>query len=375
MNMNNLEKQLLSDFEQKCPGAKVLAFFVAGSHFFDLNGPNSDKDYRAIYMPSAKQLNDEKRLAKLWAEHKRLNKVRNSQVDYQPWEKQVNLNTKQVQNQKNNKDDVDCTFYSLDEYLRLLCKWDFNMLELLYAPNDKIIIMTDEFREIMARRDMFFPFDLYSYLGFIDSELTNLGVDSSSYDKYAQFAHFLRGLPASDTLSSHWPALVDWHQKTKIGSLTSTLIQKQGKAIPTFKITQMFQGTDKVKTILDRCEAKLSNFGHRQKSQAENGVEWKGLHHALRLLYEAEDLMKYRELRLPFSQERHDNLMKIKKGEATQAEAVELINSHLDEIRQYDDAKRRELTDLTERKQALHSWGEHYFHTKKMQLILKDMTV
>lgn len=373
--MDSLEKQLLSDFEQKCPGAKVLAFFVAGSHFFDLNGPNSDKDYRAVYMPSAQQLKNEKRLAQLFIEHKRLNKHKNSQVNYQAWEPQVNLSTNKDQKRKNTKDDIDCTFYSLDEFLRLLCKWDFNMLELLYAPASKTLIMTEEFKELVDRRDLFFPLDLYSYLGFVNSELELKGLGASSFGKYDQFVNFLKTLPYTDRIYNHWDKLVAWNKESKVGVVTETLIRKQGKTIPAFRIaSRTYMSTDQVKTVLGICEAKLANFGHRQKSHAEVGLETKGLSHALRLLYEAKDLIEHKELRLPMPEERLQQIRDIKNGKMGQDETLDLIDTNLEEVRAYDEAKRQEDYMLKEKKKKINDWGEQYFFDKKQQLLLKDMT-
>jgi hypothetical protein len=48
-------ENFLAEFKKNHPDREIIFLMVAGSHFFDLNGPNSDHDYRGIYLPSLKE--------------------------------------------------------------------------------------------------------------------------------------------------------------------------------------------------------------------------------------------------------------------------------------------------------------------------------
>lgn len=359
--MDKLEKQLLKDFSEKCPGARVLAFFVSGSHFFDLNGPTSDHDYRAIYFPTNEQLKTERLVNRKWQQG--------------TWTRQVDMGIKKKLDGKgkNTKDDVDCIFYSLDEFLKLLANGDFNMLEMLYAPKGKLLITSPEWQELVDRRTMFSPVDLSAFLGFVRKEHSRYGVDESSYWKYEQFVAFLKTLPLTDRLEWHWDKLEAWNQENKVGVVTTALANRDSKRLPAFKVaSRLLIGTNRVSTLLDGCQEMLGRFGHRQKSQAEAGCLWKGLYHALRLLYEAQDLIAYGELRLPFDKVRHNNLKNIKDSKLSKEEVFELVTSNLAEVQNYDETQRLNSDMLAHKHDELRHWASQHFYNKKQQQLLNN---
>jgi predicted nucleotidyltransferase len=364
--MNFVEKRLLFKFSQEMPGARVLGFFVVGSHLFNLNGANSDKDYFGIYMPSKAQLDADEKFNK--------NKEPSKRKDI--WPKQLNLGTNQT-NQKNNKDDVDCKFFSLDEYLRLLADSDFNMLEMLYAPKDKVLVSSLEYEELVMRREMFTPFDLSSFVGFVKGEARLHLVDKSSYEKYAKFVDFLKTLPPMDKMTQHFSKLEVWNNKEKVGYCTTSLISNNSKRVPSFKLASSeYQSPDRVKRWLDQAETKLSKYGSRQKQTAEDGAAYKALYHALRLLFEAEDLLHYGRLNLPFDERRHKRLKDVKEGRVPKKTLFPLVLKHLHYVDKVDqDRKINQMHRLAAKHDEFRDWVAFYFYNKKMKVLLtKDKT-
>jgi hypothetical protein len=65
---------------------------------------------------------------------------------------------------------------------------------------------------------------------------------------------------------------------------------------------------------------------------AKDGVEFKGLYHALRLIYEANDLYDYGEFKIPFSKERHDMLLKIKTSNINEDFLFNMIDTEIDKL-------------------------------------------
>jgi len=96
-------------------------------------------------------------------------------------------------------------------------------------------------------------------------------------------------------------------------------------------------------------DKRLKRYGHRQKNMAKSGVEFKGLYHALRLIYEANDLFDYGEFKIPFDTERHTMLKSIKEGTAKQEDIFKLIDDEIDNLydseqKVKDNRKEREYT-------------------------------
>ena len=56
IDMNKDCKKFTKEFEELHPDRKIMFLIKAGSHFFDLNSPRSDTDYRGIYMPSLEEI-------------------------------------------------------------------------------------------------------------------------------------------------------------------------------------------------------------------------------------------------------------------------------------------------------------------------------
>lgn len=117
-----------------------IVFLVeSGSHAYGTDTEESDKDYKGIVIP--------------------------------PMEYHIGLHTfKSVQietgakDEKNTRDDIDITLYSLKEFTRLALNSNPNIIEMLYVEEDSIIV---DYKPLRCHRDMFLTDKLRkSYGGF-----------------------------------------------------------------------------------------------------------------------------------------------------------------------------------------------------------------
>lgn len=282
--------EIIIKFNKENPDKKILLFIIAGSHFFDLNTKNSDKDYRGIYLP--------------------LNGKESRRGE-------VTLKTNQEKNTKNNADDVDCNFYSLKKFLTLLGNGDFNMIEMLFAPREKILITSDIYEQLRYLRDSLIPNDISSFLGFIKKEYKRFGVDKNHYGIQVNFINFLKSIRNyySETLGDHWEEIIEYSKKED-SYLKISSTRNMNKELPAIVIAKrMFQNTVKITYVLDALEENLKRYGHRRRNQALAGMEFKGLYHSMRLIIEAEDLLTTGELHFPFKEDKHNFLKSIKEGD------------------------------------------------------------
>lgn len=315
--MNEQAEKFIKEFYEQYPDRKILFLVKAGSHFFDLNSPNSDTDFRGIYMPSLQEFYEGESRRRFWER------------------KTLEGNKTGV---KNTKEDTDFYLFSYTFFLELLKRGDFNCMELLHAPENKIIIDSEEMQTLSLMKKALLVNDISAFLGFIKKEYRRYGVNINHYKIQQDFVNFLKNYPIHTRLHEIWKDLQEYAKNDSqiIFTKTST---GNNNMVDTIKVAQRFyQNTVRVDYIIDAIETRLERYGHRQKAMAEHGVEFKGLYHALRLIYEANDLFDHGEFKIPFDKERFNTLKSIKEGVADQDFIFSLIDDEIDKL--YDREKK-----------------------------------
>lgn len=309
--MNKQAKVFVEEFEREYPDRKIIFLVKAGSHFFDLNSPNSDSDFRGIYMPSPKEFYEGESRRRFW-------------------ERKTSEGNKV--GVKNTKDDVDFYLYSFTFFMDLLKKGDFNTMELLHTPKDKIIIDSNIIYNLTQLRKSLLVNDISAFLGFIKKEYRRHGININHYKIQEDFANYLKKFPDQTRLREIWKD-IEIYSKNNNQILFTTSLTGNNNRVPTLKVAQRFyQNTVTTKHVVTQIETRLNRYGHRQKSMAKSGVEFKGLYHALRLIYEANDLFDFGEFKIPFDKSRYSILKSIKEGSMNQDDIFKLIDGSIDDL-------------------------------------------
>lgn len=114
---------------------KLLFKAVVGSRSYGTNGPNSDTDYKGIFLAN----------------------------------KNCVLGLDPIEQICPNKDE---TYYELGRYLNLLCSANPTMLELLYSPEDCILETSDEYKTLRSLRQHFLTKKCYnSFAGYAHAQI------------------------------------------------------------------------------------------------------------------------------------------------------------------------------------------------------------
>ena len=322
-NQNEADK-LIDKFNSLYPDRNILFFFTAGSHFFDLNTERSDLDFRGIYMPSAKELYEGEGRRRL--------------VD---WKTQPNK-----KGVKNTKNDIDCTFYSITKFLDLLSSGDFNMMEILFTPKNKIIIDSNYMKYLRSIRSGLLVNDISAFLGFIKKEYKRYGVNIYHYQSQVNFIKFLQQFQPHTKLKYIWEDIKEYAKEDQHINFTESQTS-YGRYTPSVKISErMYQNTVRVDYVIKALTDIIKRYGHRQINMKKSGVEYKGLYHALRLIYEANDLYDFNELKIPFSKQRMEILKRIKTGNIDKNELFKLIDCEIEKL------KLREQNTIFNKKQV-----------------------
>jgi predicted nucleotidyltransferase len=290
--MNKNLKKFLSNFKEDHPHCTILFLYISGSHFFNLNSPNSDIDFRAIYLPSSEDFYMKNKKET----HKILTYTTNDTG-------------------QNNNDDVDLAITSLPRFLELLRDGDFNMMETLFCPEDKIIIDTPIMKEIRNFKHNILVKDASSFLGFFRKEYKKYGININHHSYRCDFLKFVKSLSLKRgiRLEDHWDSIVDYQKKNSSHFTLTKTKTGSNNYIKTINIgNRLYQCRKKITYVIEQLELSLKKAGHRQKKMAETGKEFKGLYHAQRLLFEATELLTNGTISIPLKKEHHDLLRKIK---------------------------------------------------------------
>lgn len=192
----------------------LIVLMQFGSHLYGTDSPDSDVDFKGIYLPTQEQI--------------LLNQI----------PKSVSYKTKSTKEEgvKNTSEDIDCQVYSLHYFLKLAAEGQTVALDMLHAPLDWPVEISDLWVALVRNRKMFHTKSLEAFVG-------------------------------------------------------TRMYQVCGKK---------FQETVKVEHIRPILEDFLEEYGERAKKAADNeGVDWKAVSHAIRAATETIELLNLGTITFP----------------------------------------------------------------------------
>lgn len=252
-----------------------------GSHLYGTNTPESDLDFKAIYIPTARE------------------------IVLGNYKETINTQRKKEAGERNTKDDIDIETVSLDRYLELLCDGQTMGLDILFAPKSSYSYVNPELAWIMdfvfENRHQFLNRNVNSFVGYARQQAAKYGIKGSRMDALKSvldlLGDFHDGLKLL-AIESELKALVD--SSKELVSLEKTpLIQivdinaPNGRLEPHLHVSGRkipFHATVKyAKQIFEKIYA---NYGARaHKANLSGGKDYKALSHAVRVNSEAKELL------------------------------------------------------------------------------------
>jgi len=251
-----------------------------GSYLYGTNTPNSDLDFKGIYLPTAREICLEK-------------VARN-----------VSTSRPKREYEKNTKDDIDSEVFSLKEYLRLLCDGQTVALDMLFSPDSFQIFKGDEyhlFQTIYKNKDRLISKGILSFIGYARKQASKYGIKGSRVRAVKEIIDFL-------TLHESTALISELDDKIAISGLLSNEfikyvvdVDNNGTNIIYFEVCgRKFQQTNNVAYILGVLTKIYNGYGQRARQAEENdGIDWKALSHAVRVNYEGQELLRTGFIKFP----------------------------------------------------------------------------
>ena len=131
----------------------LIVLMEFGSKLYGTDTPESDMDFKGIYLPTKNQI--------------LLNRI----------PKSVSYRTKpDKKDEKNTKDDIDCQVFSLHYFLELASKGETAAIDMLHAPDDWPLYSSDLWVDIRKRRQMFYSKNLKAFVSYARKQVAKYGL-------------------------------------------------------------------------------------------------------------------------------------------------------------------------------------------------------
>ena len=305
-----------------------------GSHLYGLSTPQSDTDYKAIALPTAKQ-------------------IIMQQADFD-----IKMSTGD-QHGKNTNEDIDDEVMSLSKFLYQAMAGKNTAIDMLHAAPDQVMITSDIWKELQDKREMFYTKDMSSYVDYVQGQAAKYGVKGSRLAALKD---------AMDVLGKVVPA-----DETKLGDIVDFLpVGEHAQIIEVdskvgkqkfYEICQRkFDFTNKVDYCLTNMQKIYDGYGHRAKLAENNdGVDWKAVSHALRAGFQARAIYLHGGFSYPLAET--DFILDVKKGKVDYKTGVQpAIEELVAEVNSL--AKASTLPETSDK-----DYWENWLYQKHLQII------
>ena len=256
---------------------KILFQTIFGSRLYGTNLPESDTDYKGIFVPSPKDLVLQ-------------NAPRTS----------INVGSKSSAG-KNTSTDTDIELFTLQSFLTVLLKdGQTNAVEMLFAPRDAWTTTSPEWEFIAEHRNDLIHSGTSAFVGYCKTQAAKYCVKGNRVAAAQLTVEFLRDQ--------------DKHIKLEETPVVRFVLEAQNEDIKLVPLTMDHGNTIMHLEVCDRkCpvhfsvqeafkiyDRVLNQYGDRAKKTLTNdGVDYKALMHAVRIADEAEELLTTGHITLP----------------------------------------------------------------------------
>lgn len=281
-----------------------------GSYLYGTNTENSDIDYKGVFIPN-------------WED-----------ILLQKAPKQIINNTKKDTSYRNDKNDVDSEYYSLHKFLQLLTEGNTPALDLYFA-NTHIIEPHPIWLELQQNSHKLITKQASSFLGYCYTQASKYSIKGSRLDSLQKVIKLLETKSDNDKLLEFWDEIEqivknDEHVNIEI------IPGVNKEPIPHLEVCKKRMAWfNTVKQCLFVYNKVYNAYGERAKMAQDNkGVDFKALHHSLRVCQEAKELLQTGKITFPLNNV--DFHLKIKRGELTYKELSVLIEDAMEEVKQLE---------------------------------------
>lgn len=283
-----------------------------GSHLYGTNTPESDEDFKSIFIPTAEQI--------ILGRGKQT----------------YNTDRPKAEGEKNYAGEVDEESFTVQQFLKLLSEGQTVSLDVLFAPEWAHTQPSNwVWKEIVKNRHRLLTRKSQAFIGYARQQANKYGIKGSRVASSRTALEFLK-----HEMDIHGS------QAKLIGSLFE--IQVLIDTCPHMKMNTHVNGhgneellwevcnrqmplTASIKNAHDIMQRIVDEYGKRAlMAEKQEGVDWKALSHAVRISQQALELFKTGVITFP--RPNAEELKSIKAGERSYQEVAEMIENLMEEV-------------------------------------------
>lgn len=301
---------------------KIVFDGIFGSTLYGTNTPESDTDYKAIFLPKPKDI-----ILGIGSNH-------------------FNQNTSNDKT-KNTSNDVDREFYSLKYFIDLAIKGETVALDMIHTPIDMNLASKNKVWEfIQQNRHRFYTTDMKAYLGYVRKQAAKYGIKGSRLAALREVLNVVDKIPNSSkmnhvtllgkipVISSHLPNFETRIEnfKNKLPTNEFVFFEKDSLGNEYYNVLgRKCQTTIKISELKERLSKIWTEYGERAKQAESNqGIDWKALSHAYRGGVQLLEIYKTGDLEYPLKDA--DFIKQIKAGKIEFKQFQPLLENLVSEV-------------------------------------------
>lgn len=264
-----------------------------GSHLYGTTTPNSDTDYKAIYIPTAQQIADGH------------------------WQKTIVRSRGKDKGERNTKDDIDIEIFSLDRFMELLGEGQTVALDMLFAPKNMYQPLSNGdhsshiWQMILDHKDKIVNKKVSSFIGYARKQAAKYGVKGSRMEALKQVLDLLNSKPDKySRMDAYTDELSDLIEKNlEVVSLEKIPLIRfeslhnphQDVMVPHLQVCgKNYPMRERIKDVAQKLQYRYNEYGERAvKAHLNGGKDYKALSHAVRVNSQGLELLRTGTITFP----------------------------------------------------------------------------
>lgn len=293
----------------------TLVHMLFGSWVYGTNVETSDKDYKQVFMPNARDI------------------ILGNTKDA------FNHTTKQDLTAKNSAVDEEVEYFSLKKYMNLLLEGQTVAIDMLFTPEEFYIgPVAPAWRYVQDNKHLWLHSGILKFLGYARQQANKYGIRGSrvaaSRAAVEFFTEMIKIYSAKTKLREVWPAIDVFNARglEHVAIVNESMKNQPGKQYRMLEVCnrKVQEGTT-LEEALKVFTRVFDEYGARAL-QAENNenVDWKATMHAIRIVSQAKELLLTGKITFPRPDAEY--LLEVRRGLRPYAEVAKRIEDGMDEL-------------------------------------------
>lgn len=288
----------------------IMAHMQFGSQVYGTSTPDSDTDFKSVFIPSTKDL--------LLQRATKVSRNRSTGDE----------------RSKNTAEDIDVEEFSLHGFMKLACEGQTVAIDMLFVPYQFYWRMGTRWESILCNRHLLISRSIAPFVGYCRAQANKYGIKGSRMAAAKAAVEVLASLEGNQKLGDYFevddPRLMRLLEHEHI-----EIVEKRnanGHGLHHLSVCgKLAPFTLRVDRGLAIFEGLWRKYGERSRKAMNNeGVDWKALMHARRIQDQAIELLSTGAITFP--RENADDLLKIRLGERPYKEVAEEIEDGMNAL-------------------------------------------